>query len=394
MGYNGNLRASIDSRMRPGGGADINIKQNKVNFFAAAQFNMRKSLADNSTDRIDYPANNTAITTQENNPLNKGYFGFGRAGIDFLMTNRTTLSVSGNYMQGNFKVKDQLKIAKDTIKNWGTVSETSIRDLSADISFKNTGASIGVKHNFAKAGKEWTADANYNRNHNRNVSNYSSRYFDSYGNEKPYQGAEKAEGGSSTAFYTFQTDFVNPLGKNIKFETGLRAAFRDYESWNDNFRQIPPSTLFTPLTATNVDFDFEDVVYAAYGIYSQQIKNFSYQLGLRTERSSYKGFLRSKNERFANEYPVSLFPSVFLSQKINSRQDVQLNYSRKISRPGFFQILPFVDFSDSLNLSVGNPDLRPEFSQLAELSYNNNYKTGHSVLATAYARYSDNLITR
>lgn len=394
-GYNGNVRAGMDSRGRPSAGFDINIKQNKINFFAAAQLNMRKSISAVSTDRTDYPANDiTAITTQKSRPVNKGYFGFGRAGFDWLATNRTTFNLSGNYMEGNIKVSDLLNIAKDSIKLSGTVSETSIRNLKADVYFENKGASLGVKHNFAEAGKEWTADVNFNRNENTNTSDYSSRNFDMAGNEKPYTGAERAVGGGITRFYTAQTDFVNPITKNIKFETGLRAAMRDYSSWNDNFRQSPPSVLYLPLPTTTVQFDFKDMLYAAYGMYSQTIRKFSYQLGLRLESSEYKANLVNKNLHFSNKYPISLFPSVNLSQQLNSRQDLQLSYSRKINRPGFFQILPFVDFSDSLNLSVGNPDLIPEFTHLGELSFNNHFSSDHSIMATLYGKYSTDLISR
>jgi outer membrane receptor protein involved in Fe transport len=394
-GYNGNVRAGIDSRGRPSAGFDINIKQNKINFFAATQLSMRKSISGTSTYRKDYPGNDiTAITTQKSRPVNKGYFGFGRAGFDWLATNRTTFTLSGNYMQGKIKVADLLNIVKDSIKLSGTLSESSIRNLKADIYFENTGASLGVKHNFAEAGKEWTADINFNRNENTNTSDYSSRSFDMYGNEKPYTGAERAMGGGGTKFYTAQTDFINPITKNTKFETGLRVAMRDYSSWNDNFRQSPPSVLYLPLPATTVQFDFKDIVYAAYGIYSQTIRKFSYQFGLRLESSEYKGNLVNKNLSFSNKYPVSLFPSVNLSQQLNDRLDLQLSYSRKINRPGFFQILPFVDFSDSLNLSVGNPGLKPEFTHLAELSFNSHFSSYHSVMATLYGKYSNDLITR
>ena len=73
---------------------------------------------------------------------------------------------------------------------------------------------------------------------------------------------------------------------------------------------------------------------------------------------------------------------------------MQVNYSRKINRPNFFQLIPFIDYSDSLNLSVGNPNLVPEFTNLLELSYSNQYKPGNTFLATVYFRNTDNLITR
>lgn len=393
-GYNGNLRAGIDSRLRPGLGGDINIKQNKVNFFAAAQFNYRKNIANSTTDRTDFPPNATAVTSQQKNPVNKGYFGYARLGLDFLMTNRTTLSASGNYMHGNIKVTDLLHTRKDTITGSGTISESAIRNLKADISYNNVGANLGMKHNFAEAGKEWTADINFNRNKNDNISDYKSRFYDGNGNQKPEVGAERATGNSVTKLYVFQTDFVNPVAKNTKFETGGRISYRTYSSRNDNYRQEPPITIYTLLPATVVEYQFDDIVYALYASYSHQAESFSYQFGLRMESSEYDGLLVNKNERFGNKYPISLFPSLSLSKKLNDKESLQFNYSRKISRPVFFQILPFVDFSDSLNLSIGNPNLTPEFTHLSEISYSNNYTTHHSFFATLYGRYSSNLITR
>jgi iron complex outermembrane recepter protein len=73
---------------------------------------------------------------------------------------------------------------------------------------------------------------------------------------------------------------------------------------------------------------------------------------------------------------------------------MQLNYSRKINRPNFFQLIPYFDFSDSLNISRGNPNLVPEFTNLLELSYDINLKNGNNIIATAYYRQTNNLITR
>ena len=112
------------------------------------------------------------------------------------------------------------------------------------------------------------------------------------------------------------------------------------------------------------------------------------------ESSEYKGNLISQNKKFSNSFPFSIFPSAFATYKLTDKQDLQLNYSRKVNRPNFFQLIPFVDYSDSLNLTKGNPNLIPEFTNLLEFSYSNQYKTGNTFLATAYFRHTTNLITR
>jgi hypothetical protein len=104
--------------------------------------------------------------------------------------------------------------------------------------------------------------------------------------------------------------------------------------------------------------------------------------------------LKTTGQSFSNEFPFSLFPSIFATYKINDKQDIQLNSSRKINRPNFFQLIPFIDFSDSLNLSRGNPDLIPEFTTLFELSHSYQIKAGHSLLSTVYFKNTNNLIAR
>jgi outer membrane receptor protein involved in Fe transport len=91
---------------------------------------------------------------------------------------------------------------------------------------------------------------------------------------------------------------------------------------------------------------------------------------------------------------VSFFPSIFLSQKLKGNQELQLNYSRRINRPNFFQLFPFTDYSDSLNLSRGNPDLKPEFTNSIEVSYQKTFPKSNSLLVSAYYKNTNNLITR
>jgi outer membrane receptor protein involved in Fe transport len=79
---------------------------------------------------------------------------------------------------------------------------------------------------------------------------------------------------------------------------------------------------------------------------------------------------------------------------MKKNQDLQLNYTRKINRPNFFQLYPFTDYSDSLNLSRGNPNLVPEFTSSVELSYQKTFTNKDNFIASAYFKHTDNLITR
>jgi outer membrane receptor protein involved in Fe transport len=112
------------------------------------------------------------------------------------------------------------------------------------------------------------------------------------------------------------------------------------------------------------------------------------------ESSRYEGHLPDKDQVFTVEFPVSLFPSVFLNQKLKNDQELQLNYTRKINRPNFFQLYPYTDYSDSLNISRGNPDLKPEFTNSLELSYQKTFKNRDNFIASIYYKNTNDLITR
>ncbi|HMD00944.1 MAG TPA: outer membrane beta-barrel family protein, partial [Ferruginibacter sp.] len=132
----------------------------------------------------------------------------------------------------------------------------------------------------------------------------------------------------------------------------------------------------------------------AYATYSKQLKTFGYQLGLRAESSKYQGELLTNSKVFNIDFPISLFPSVFLSQKLGDDQSLQLNYSRRINRPNFWQLTPFTDSSDKLNPSKGNPGLKPEFTNSFELSYEKTFKNKGNFLASLYYKHTTDLITR
>jgi len=395
-GYNGNLRAGIDSRGKPNLGGNINIKEGKINFFAAGQLSYRKSITNASTYREDFLGTDTAQQTQTDKPVNEGYFAFGRAGFDYLIDNRNTLTVGGNIVRGHFDSKDVFNIFRDTTFGAILTADNGNRSSNTGFNFKNLGGTLSFKHNFAKANKNITADLNYSHSNNDNNSNFVTQYFE--GNSKVPETPllyQSGTGGGKSDYYTVQTDFVNPITAKIKIEMGARAAIRNFTSFSNTFEKADATSPDVIIPALSNNYVFNDQVYAAYTTFSQQINKFNYQAGLRVESSEYSGTLTTAgtNTPLSTQYPLSLFPSVYTTYKLTDKQDIQLNYSRKINRPSFFQLLPFTNFSDSLNLTRGNPNLVPEFDNLFEFSYENLFNNKQTLLATVYLRTSNNLIS-
>jgi outer membrane receptor protein involved in Fe transport len=393
-GYNGNLRANLDSRFRYGVGADINIKQGKINFFANTMYNQRKSISTQSTQRQDYVDSVSAFLSQTDKPINTGHFAFGRAGFDYFPDNRNTITVSGVIVGGRFNSIDQLNINRDSNYVGSSTQEKGITNTQSHFAFNNYGTTLSFKHNFAKPGKNITADGNYNWSNNSNNSTFSTQYFNLYNTPKTPLYQQKITGGGTTKYFTGQTDYTDPITDKMKLEAGIRAAVRNYNSHNENYFYNSAISKYQTIPGLDSKYEFQDQVYAAYTTFSQKLKNFTYQLGGRVESSLYTGNLVDSNQTFKNSYPLSFFPSVFLTQKLNDKQDLQLNYSRKINRPNFFQLIPFYNYTDSLNISRGNPALKPEFTNLFELNYDVNFQKGNNLIATIYYRQTNDLITQ
>jgi outer membrane receptor protein involved in Fe transport len=399
-GYSGNLRAGVDSRARFNLGGDLNARQGKINLFGNVNYNQRKSISTGNTERLTFGKNYNTLLEQNDKNIMLGSFAFARIGMDYFVDNRNTITIGTNLVRGQFKPELNSDIFIDTLYSTGPRSSYSNRQSNSENEFKNFGSSLSYKHLFSKPGKEITADLNYNSSRNENMNIVSTNMYKD-GNTLSSRFNQLLEGKGNNSNFTAQTDFTNPLSEQSKLEMGARVSIRNNNSRNDISQNTPPSTVYVLRPQLSSEFEYTDKVYAAYGTYSNVIKDFGYMLGLRAESSEYEGqmntttrSLKDTVSTYGNSFPISLFPSIFLTQKFKNEQELQLNYSRRINRPNFFQLFPFTDYSDSLNLSRGNPGLTPEFTSSFELSYQKLFAGNNSLLVSAYYKHTNNLITR
>jgi outer membrane receptor protein involved in Fe transport len=392
-GYNGNIRAGVDSRGKINGGADINMKEGKINFFASGNYNQRKSIASTTTTSENLVPSITDVNQNSVN-TNNGHFAFGRAGLDYLMDNRNTITVSGLIVRGSFHTVDNLNF--DSAQN-GSIYTLGNQVTNTTASFKNYGGSLSYKHNFAKAGKELTSDFNYNSSTNDNNALYDIQLYEPNNTAKGSPSLRNTIGGGTNKFFTGQLDYTNPISDKTKIEAGARVAIRNNTSVSNNYVYDYTANAYVYNDALSSNYKFDDRVYAGYATYTNKIKTLSYQLGLRAESSDYMGSLlktTSKDSTFTTKYPISLFPSVFITKEFDNLQDFQINYSRRINRPSFFQLIPYKDLTNPQYPTVGNPGLKPEFTNSFEMSYQKTFPGSHSLLVSLYYKHTTDLITR
>ena len=244
----------------------------------------------------------------------KGGFLFGKVVFDYFVSNRTTISASVIRVHGKFKPGETIDIRTDSLLQGETISRLSERISQSSREFNALGFQGGIKHNFKRQGEEWTADFNMFNGKNEGDGLYTTNYYNS---DKTIAGTQIQQnlGDGKMGFMTIQTDYVRPFTGSTKLETGLRAQINNTENNNENFIKYPGATDYIKLSNATTNYKNTSSVYAAYVSFASSIKsNFGYKIGLRAESSNYKGDLLNTGQKFKNNYPISLFPSLFLSQ--------------------------------------------------------------------------------
>ena len=395
QGYNGSISAGMDSHGAPNALIGLNMRQGKINISANGMYNGMNGKTTGNTDRYTY-LDDTTHLLQQDLSRNKGHFMFGQIGLDYFVSNKTTISASYVKVHGSFTPTEVSNIQTDTIGSLNTPTTYSVRKSNSTREFDVNGAQLGLKHLFAKEGEQLTADGSYFGVTSHSDAFYTTDYYSGLPNSSIASTTrQEVLGTASPAFFTVQTDYTNPLGKKhqSKLEAGLRVSVQKLSNYNNTYNlDDKGDTTLEPLGTS--DYKSTARVYAGYVNFSSAIGNFGYSLGLRAESSNYSGNLINTGQHFSNTYPVSLFPSIFLSEKLKHDQELQLSATRKVSRPGFFQLIPYTDYSDTLNITRGNPALVPQFTNSFEFSYMKTFLHSNTLLLSAYYKYTSNLITR
>jgi ferric enterobactin receptor len=397
-GYNGNARAGFDSHGAINGGLNFSLRQDKFNFTVNGFYNQNHSVTEGSVARANAGEGDTTTAVyQQQNEKNHGAFGFGSFGMDYFVTNRTTFSLTGIHVHGEMKPNQLLNNTNTTTYPDG---EDQIYYTDANVNTQRTfnanGLQFAFKHLFPREGENITADANYFSGKNDNYALTTTNYLTGLpGSAIAGTQLQQILGNGTNKFLTVQTDYVHPFNAATKLEAGLRMNTQHLVSnTNTYYDSTGTGDGFYPIPAASTNYTNTNNVYAAYVSFTSAIKNFGYQAGLRAESSNYTGELLNEKMNFSNSYPISLFPSLFLSQKLGNRQELQLSYTRRINRPNFFQLIPFTNYSDSLNVTRGNPNLLPEFTNSFEFSYLKTLKGNNTFLASLYYKRTNQLITR
>ncbi|MCG2615699.1 TonB-dependent receptor [Terrimonas sp. NA20] len=395
IGLNGLATIGIGLPKIANGNLNLNVRQGKFNFFLSGGYNQSGGKARGEAQRQN-KVNGVISDYFNQESVNDRIRRFGslRLGADYFLDNRNTISITQQLGTGRFgydEVQDQ-----DYLDASLNPVYYGSRTADGKATFKRNGTNLNFKHNFPEAGKELTVDVNYNYGSSTDRSDILNAF--SYPDGQVYRPSSLVNnrGSSNSDQVIFQADYADPIGENGKIEIGLRSYHNLFNSRFDAFANSNGQQQKLPLSN---NYEYKEMVNALYGTYSNKIGKFSYQAGLRAEYSKFNGLLVDSAFKFGYEYPSklkniwnALFPSLFVTHELSEKDQLQFNYSRRIRRPNFWQLNPFIDINDPANLRQGNPALRPEFVNSFELNYSHNYKSGNW-LGVLYFRNNPDDIT-
>ena len=166
-----------------------------------------------------------------------------------------------------------------------------------------------------------------------------------------------------------KVDYVRPLSSSLRLETGYKGSLQTFHTTLDTRVFDPAVSAYLPDTTRINDFTYDQTVNAAYGMLDAQAGSFVLQGGLRVERANTRFHLTAQNLNFDNNYS-SLFPSGLVAYNVDDANQVKLSYSTRIQRPDDTDLIdPTLHYQDPLNVSRGNPYLRPEYIRSLELGF-------------------------
>lgn len=350
----------------------LNHLGKKINLFGNISANRDHNFDDDQFSRTFYNENGERVSSVNLN----SYYRYqvhdlsGRIGMDYMASSKTTIGfIASSYASNKTDEADSYNrshrfnsINKDS-SGYGNTKRTS--------QWRQATANINLQHQFNKKGHELTADINY-----INYNNKANRLL----NNLLYS----AEGAVDSSYlfqyhlpaaidiYTFKADYTRPLPNKLVLSAGIKSSVVENNTESVYSDIIGGLYKFDPSKSNH--FIYTENINALYVNARKNWNRLGMQAGLRIENTNTKG------NQLGNEVvPASinkrnysgLFPSLFISYQLdsNSKHQLSFNYSRRISRPGYAQLNPFLVFIDQYTYSTGNPLLDAAYQNNTELTY-------------------------
>ncbi|MCB0428528.1 MAG: TonB-dependent receptor [Flavobacteriales bacterium] len=385
QGINGSFELRAGYPANYGASASINVKRKKINYFGSYGLGYRNRTGGGTqTQEFFYP--DTSYSYDKEQDRERRDFSHNlRLGGDITVTPMSTLTVAGGFNPSTGKnITGNVYSDRDINNNLTRVIDRQ-DDEDSDNSQKEI--NLNYRKTYDQKDRLFTVDMQYEKSRRLENANISETSTEA-GVEDTHQQTHQDNRRTSALF---QSDYVRPFGKDGKWETGVKATYtdQDFDYFVKN-RNSDNTWTLEPEYTNNVTYT--DQVLAGYLMAGNKFKKVSVQGGLRFEYAELETKYEQGNFFNHREFP-SLFPSAHMSYEFNEDHSLQFSYSRRVSRPRHWWMIPFFGLSDARNVFSGNPNINPEFTHSFELGYLMSGDKGN-LLSSAYYRRTDGKMER
>jgi len=363
-GFNGNLSLGGGNNkfMSTDNSVNLNYRKQFFNFFGSYGYNRGKYEEELEINRVS--PTDQLYFAQKNKDTSANFSHNFKIGADFFLSKNHTLGVLA---KGNAYERDQHSYSMVSIGPSFTAIDSVLTTPGAlNVNRKNFSYNINYKGMLDTAGQELSIDADYATFDGRNDGNYFNRFSLPDGtflkNGQVYRNFAPSE----IIIRAIKADYTLPITKKLKLEAGFKIS--DVESTNDYIHENKVNNNWVFDNSKSNRFLYDEQVNAGYAIINLNLGKTSLQGGLRAENTKSTGNSPTTQQVTERDY-TNLFPSFNLSQNFNADHILTFSYSRKINRPNYQNLNPFIFYLDQYTYNVGNPNLKPEYANNMELSY-------------------------
>jgi len=362
----GGVKDGPNNLYRHSANLNLNHRTEQWNIFGNTTYNTRSGFNETLLTRT---ANTPSMLTTFDQSFNRkqkspGYS--AKIGADYYASKKTVLGVMVDF--SSIK-NDMVGLSNANVNEYqgNTHTLSYIKQNNGNNSkMQNVTANFNIKHDLPKEEANITFDVDYARYGLDRNDNFDARYLNTAQQETNSSNLRNIVD-ATIDVVAAKTDFSWPFSKTLKFEAGLKSSF---VNTNNDFisEQLSNGSWSDVLGRSNL-FIYKENINAAYTNLSKNWKKWELQLGLRAEHTHSKGHSVTSNKMVDRNY-VSLFPSIFLKQELSKNHSFNYSYSRRIDRPSYQQLNPFVQYLDPYTIDSGNPYLNAQFTDNFEFAYN------------------------
>ena len=389
QGINGSFEVIGGTPLNLGFSANLNYRKKRINWFINYSFARRHQPYVSELYQEVYENGQTQILIQNNSGKVKGFNNSIRGGLDYFFNEKSILTLSYLWRRSDARRITDIRY-EDYLNSLNNFLGYSLRRQDETEQEPNSEISLNYKRTFEKKGHELSASFTYLNYWENSDQLFTENRFNS--NNQPLNSlVQTSLNDEYENQYLLQLDYVKPISAEGKFETGFRTSFREMK--NDFVvSEENESGQLNPIPGLDNIFIYNENILAAYTILGNKSGDWSYQAGIRAEYTDVETILSETNERNPRNY-ANLFPSAHLTYNISKENAIQMSYSRRVRRPVYNDLSPYVTFSDQRNFFSGNPDLDPEFTDALELGHIKYFEKG-TLFTTAYFRDTKDKIER